>query len=147
MISHNEYKYYKSRIEKLEEKLFDFENTSPLYRMFEIFISLDAVKQQELRNKWNQYYEDVQKTDIYKNFKGAKAALMQGNLPRLKTHIEISKGMNNFLKKPSTEDPDLLKGKLESYWEMKKKASKYREIVEEYDDVYESKKVASFQAL
>lgn len=135
MISRPEYLYLKSRSEKIGNQLFDFEYKSELYQMWTKYINLSEDEKVKLHNAWNNYYKQAHDGYYGQMFRKA------GKVNQLKEVIkEMYEANVPYIKTPSTLDPNELVIKMRRYFELKNKFNVYKDTLEEYAPVYESKR-------
>ncbi|MCR4343088.1 MAG: hypothetical protein NUV40_04335, partial [Patescibacteria group bacterium] len=116
MISKNEFEYTKVRVTRLENQIFEFENTNPIYLQYETFKRLPYDKQQQLRKDWLKYYEDVTKTSIWALMLDSRDALKRGDIARCKANGLKADEYVSTLPKPKIEDPEFMEYKLSAYY-------------------------------
>jgi hypothetical protein len=141
MISRFEFLYIKARIKKIEDKLFEFEATNPLYQEWEKWIHLNKQEQEEILAKWDKYYEECKnsfwgKSFFYLREKFKQGINIKGFVERLKE--EAKKRNIQPLKKPEGIDPFELfySEQLNRYKSLKSELAKLKEVYDEYLPVY-----------
>lgn len=145
MIKKSEYLYLKSQLETLEQKLFEFETTSEVYREWEKWKHLNNQEREELEGKWGKYYEDCKNNFWGKAYHSTAKLFKDGlyDVARRKIKAIIEWEKNHPQKKtPKIDgmDPYELKQKIARYFELKKKVEQLKKTIEEYEPVYEKQK-------
>lgn len=109
---------------RLKKYLSDFkERESDLLKKWNVYQNLTQSQINELKAKWDKYYDDCRKTKVYELFRKQSEAFKINDLTTLK---EISEEMtrirenNEFeYQKPSSIDPDEMRMRLQPYWVVK----------------------------
>lgn len=161
MISRAEYLYTKSKMEKLSQVLFNFEMNSSTYKEWMTWINggagLDG-KTLSMRAKsiqeWNEYYKQAAEGYYGKAFFGLKKDFVdligstddkakEDKITALRAKIkEMDESNIPYLRKPTSIEPTSFyqDPKLLEYINLKEKYLTMKQLVEEYQPVYESKK-------
>jgi hypothetical protein len=141
MISRFEFLYIKSRIEKIEKRLFDFETESPLYEEWDKWLHLNKQEQGEVLARWDKYYEECRNSFWGKAFFYLKEKFYQGvNIKILVEKIKKEAEKRNIqpVKKPDGLDPFELfyNQKLNTYRTLKSDLAKLKDLYNEFLPVY-----------
>lgn len=140
MISKPEFEYTKIRIKKIEDSLFDYELKNPLYRKYDAYKKMSPQEKEKLQKEWNEYYERVRQTPIWKDMVLGMKALKNGQVELVKEIARRNKDYNTFLPKPPLEDPEFLEYKMSRYHEVKTLLKVLKAKYDEYLPLYGSKK-------
>ena len=146
MISKAEFDYLKSKIKALKDKHWSAQ-LDPRLAMWETWQKMSAYEQFELKKKWSAYYQQARSSDAFKLYWKAKTALHKNDIATVHELAKQAKDVQvSNLKKPSTEDPELLHVVLAPYFNLCKKLKDTEALIEEYSPVYD-KSSKEFAAL
>lgn len=139
MISRNEFLYHQSKLQRLENSLFEFECTNPVFLAWRKWDAMSHAQKQEVVRKWEQYYKQVYESEAYKDFVEGQEALALRHVARVKELAQKAKERNEkgvFLQKPTSVDPSSFDKLLQPYRVAKANVGAIKAIVEEYSAVY-----------
>lgn len=152
MISKNEYFYLKSRLQKKEFAIAEFELKHPLYSQW---VELKNVGRDEVSKRikvWNTYYENIRHSTVgllLKEVASLTKVGIGGIMPN-ETRIEIRECVakseeaknqtNKMLQRPPYEDPLYIQYKISGYLQAVNDVAEIKRMAEEYKEVYEKEK-------
>lgn len=105
------------------------------------FNKLPSYKQQQMRDEWNKYFEDVSFSPIYQLVQAQKEAMRDGNWARVKDLADQSKQMRedgalNTVTKPQGIDPMEFdrSSTMKAYWDCENVIKELSFMEEEAED-------------
>jgi hypothetical protein len=118
-----------------------------IYDKWKLWLELNIEKKREIGENWNKYYKDCWSSESGILFKRAGEALKTGNADIVRACAqrarEIKENNGYTLIKPTTINPDDFSRLMSPYFTLKSKKEEMEAVIEEYKDIYESKKEKS----
>lgn len=141
MISRQEYKYIKSKINRLEQSLLEFEVGSPIWKQLDRFLHLNQQEREELIAEWDRYFDLCRQGYWGKAFFSLKPIFKVGESETIKIAIKLLKENDpkEEINSPTGQDPATLFRELDGYFSAKNNLKKLKEVEDEYQPVYGSK--------
>lgn len=151
MLTRYEYLYTKNKAKKLSDKLFEFENGRmwdekkkefkdvDTYKKYLIYVNYSEKEKNELKDKWNAYYQECAKSPYGKIFWAMKPLYFLKDIPAIKELAKKAKELFGVapIKKPSSVDPFELLMSIASYHTLRYELKVLNDIVDEYQPIYE----------
>lgn len=138
MISRNEYKYIKAKIDQIQQTLFEFK-VSPMYLAWENYIHLTKQEKELQLASWRDYYATCRESFWGQAFTKLRELFPYGDV---KSEIEELKEKGKDVKeieKPDGVDPEYLLYKMGGYYVLKSKLEQLQKLQEEFASVYATK--------
>lgn len=142
MISKNQYEYYKSKLRKLGQMVFEFEATNEAYQALQAYNDMPQSKKEQLHKKWDDYYVQCSMSEAANLFREMNKAYNVKDKTRVAEILAKSKKWQESGKripKPSSIDPSNFHLLLKDYYAMLTKIQEYKDILEDSQDVYDKK--------
>lgn len=155
MISKYEYLYAKKKKDELTFKLAEYEAKSIVYAMWQKWQAMSPAEKQDLINKWEAYYTACNNSYYGKKYREARSYFSgwvntgdgEAKSKLLAIVNEVKHSNVSFLKTPSTIDPRELERKMTKYYDVKKRQQEYKDIFDEYEEIFEPKKTKGNESL